>query len=200
MARAARHDDAVELVLAHLCAQRPVAALIFLFGEMIIDRIAVIGRCVHVGERRVLVEACAHLFPRLVTGRAGLDVHRIQSLQFPMVTAPPAASTASLASAIFATCSTVGFLSLSISPFSALLSIDHCVRAGSKPVLIDQTQLVVSTSIAYSTASFGVSVAFSMIGTTLALSLNMARLASIIAAAVSRSSGRSRAIQSSEAP
>src|SRR5215472_5746979 len=90
--------------------------------------------------------------------------------------------------------------SLSISPFSALLSIDHCVRAGSKPVLTDQTQFLVSTSMAYSTASFGLSVAFSMIGTTFALSRNMARLASIMAAAVSRSSARSRAIHSSEAP
>src|SRR5262249_17738026 len=43
-------------------------------------------------------------------------------------------------------------------------------------------------------------VAFSMIGMTFSLSRNMARLASIIAAAVSRRSARSRAIHSSEAP
>src|SRR5262249_11132404 len=103
-------------------------------------------------------------------------------------------------SAMLAGCWSGGFLSLSISPFSALLSIDHCVRARSKPVLIDQTQLLVSASMAYSTASLGFSVALAMIGTTLALSRNIMRLASIMAAAVSRRSARSRAIQSSEAP
>src|SRR6266508_3025872 len=99
-----------------------------------------------------------------------------------MVTGPPAASTASLARAKLATCSGGGFLSFSISPFSALLSIDHCVRLGSRPPLTDQTQFLVSTSMAYSTASCGLSVAFWTIGTTFALSRNIVRLASIIAA------------------
>src|SRR5205807_6191335 len=76
MAGTAGHDHAVELVLAHFLAQRPVAALIFLLGEMVVDRVPIIGRVVHVGERRVLVEARAHLFPWLVCGRTRrLDVH-----------------------------------------------------------------------------------------------------------------------------
>jgi hypothetical protein len=76
MTRAARHDHAIELVLAHFVAQRPVAALVFLLGEMVVDRVPVIGRVVHVGERRVLIEARAHLLPWLVRGRTRrLDVH-----------------------------------------------------------------------------------------------------------------------------
>ena len=76
VARSAGHDHAVELVLAHLVAQRLVAALVFLLGEMIIDRVAVVRRVVHVRERRVLVEARAHLVPALVSGETRrLDVH-----------------------------------------------------------------------------------------------------------------------------
>jgi hypothetical protein len=76
VAGSAGHDHAVELVLAHLVAQRLVAALVFLLGEMIIDRVAVIRRVVHVRERRVLVEARAHLVPALVSGGTRrLDVH-----------------------------------------------------------------------------------------------------------------------------
>src|SRR5262245_9262856 len=70
------------------------------------------------------------------------------SLHSPIVVGPPAASTASLASARLATCSTDGFLSLGTSPTSTLLSIVHCVRAGSKPLLTDQTQFLTSTSSA----------------------------------------------------
>src|SRR5258708_449706 len=64
-----KNDHAVELVLAHFLPQRPVAALIFLLAEMVVDRCPIIGRVVHVGERRFLVEARAHLFPWLVCGR-----------------------------------------------------------------------------------------------------------------------------------
>src|SRR5262245_43475059 len=92
------------------------------------------------------------------------------SLHSPMVVGPPAASMASLASAKFATCSADGFLSLGMCPFSMLFSIVYSVRDGSYPPLIDQTQFLVKTSMAYSTASAGFSVALAMIGTTLALS------------------------------
>src|SRR5262245_18575857 len=93
------------------------------------------------------------------------------SVHFPIVTRPPAAATASSASLTFDTCSTVGFLPASISPFATLLSIDHCVRSGLKPVLTDQMQLSVSTFQANSTASFGFFVASTMIGITLSFSL-----------------------------
>src|SRR5215470_2432248 len=73
---------------------------------------------------------------------------KIYNLHSPIVTGPPAASTASLASAKLATCSTVGFLSLGTSPFSMLFSIDHAVRSGSNPPLTDHTQFLVKTSIA----------------------------------------------------
>ena len=141
VAGSARHDHAVELVLAHLVAQRRVAARIFLLRELLVDRVPVIRRVAHVGERQRLVEARAHLLPGLVSGGTRrLDVHGRslelarglfgkpvpaavksgagvfrnvrQSLQLPMLTGPPAASTASLARAKLATCSTVGFLSL----------------------------------------------------------------------------------------
>ena len=52
------------------------------------------------------------------------------SVHLPIVTRPPASSTASSASLMFDTCSTVGFLAASMSPFATLLSIDHCVRFG----------------------------------------------------------------------
>src|SRR5205807_5298879 len=81
MARAPWHDHAVEVVLAHLVAQRPVPPLVFLLGKMIIDRVTVIWRLVHVGEWRVLIQALAHLFPRLMLGRTThLDVHGISIL------------------------------------------------------------------------------------------------------------------------
>src|SRR5262245_57041592 len=79
--------------------------------------------------------------------------------------------------------------------------VDRPSRARGIEAGIDRPDaILVSTSMAYSTASFGLSVPFSRVGTTFALSWNMARLASIMAAAVSRSSARSRAIHSSEAP
>src|SRR5947208_15937661 len=81
MARAPWHNHAVEVVLAHLVAQRPVPPLVFLLGKMIIDRVTVIWRLVHVGEWRVLIQALAHLFPRLMRGRTRhLDVHGISIL------------------------------------------------------------------------------------------------------------------------
>src|SRR5262249_38712565 len=93
-----------------------------------------------------------HRSERWVPAFAGTTDERtansFYNLHSPIVTGPPAASTASLASARFATCSTVGFLSLGTSPFSMLFSIVHAVRSGSKPPLTDHTQFLVSTSIA----------------------------------------------------
>ena len=74
VARPARHDDGVELVLAHLAAQRGVAALVFLLGELLVDRVAVIRRVAHVGERQRLVELGAHDLPRLRADARRLDV------------------------------------------------------------------------------------------------------------------------------
>src|SRR5262245_57364850 len=130
----------------------------------------------------------------------GLRRDDAHSVQLPMVTRPPAFSTASPASLMLATCSTLGFLAASMSPLETLFSIDHAVRLGSKPSFTDQAQFLVSTSIAYSTASLGFCVASITIGTTLSFSRYIARLASIMAAMVSRSRSRSRAIQSVEAP
>src|SRR5262245_38718307 len=95
------------------------------------------------------------------------------SVHLPMVTRPPAASTASLASAVLDTCSTVGFFASSTSPLTTLLSIDHWVRLGLKPSFTDHTQFLVSTSQAYSTASLGFWVASMMMGTTLSFSRKM---------------------------
>src|SRR5690242_18987781 len=89
------------------------------------------------------------------SGRGSLRLTALHSVHLPMVTRPPAASTASVASATLATCSTVGFLASSMSPLATLLSTDHCVRLGLKPSLTDHTQFLVSTSQAYSTASLG---------------------------------------------
>src|SRR5271166_1675887 len=73
MAWAARHDHAVELMLAHFPAQRIMPARIFLLREMVVDRVAVIRRVVHVRERRILVEARSHLVPAEVG--QGLSAH-----------------------------------------------------------------------------------------------------------------------------
>ena len=111
VARAAGNDDGVELVRAHFRAQRRIAAGIFGGGELLVDRVAVVRRVAHVGERQRLVELVADHLPGLRPERpARLFVHGIHSVHLPMVTRPPASSTASLASAILATCSTVGFL------------------------------------------------------------------------------------------
>ena len=75
MARPARHDDGVELVFAHLCAQRGVAALVFLLGKLLVDRVAVVRRLAHVGERQRLIELAAHDLPRLRTDAGRGDVH-----------------------------------------------------------------------------------------------------------------------------
>src|SRR5262249_50587599 len=81
MTRAARPDHAVELVLAHFFAQRAVAALVFLPGKMVVNRVAIIGRAMHIREWAVLIEARAHLFPwALRGGTRRLDVHRISIL------------------------------------------------------------------------------------------------------------------------
>src|SRR5829696_6275825 len=69
-----------------------------------------------------------------------------------------------LPSSMFATCSTVGFFAASTSPLAMLFSIDHCVRWGLKPSLTDQTQVLVRTSTAYSTASLDFCVASTMAG------------------------------------
>src|ERR1700719_17269 len=67
VAGAAGHDHAVELVRAHLVAQRRITARIFLFREMVVDRVPVIGRVVHVREGGVLIEPLAHFLPALVS-------------------------------------------------------------------------------------------------------------------------------------
>src|SRR5206468_3679434 len=58
-----------------------VPPLVFLLGKMIVDRVTVIRCLVHVGEWRILIQALAHLFPRLMRGRTRhLDVHGISIL------------------------------------------------------------------------------------------------------------------------
>src|SRR5262245_39050512 len=78
VARAPRHDDGVELMLAHLASQRGVAAPVVLLGELPVDRVAVIRGLEHVGEWQRLVELAAHGLPRrrTDTGRLDIDVHR----------------------------------------------------------------------------------------------------------------------------
>ena len=76
VARPARHDHGVELVLAHLGAQRVVAALVFARRELLPDAVAVVRRVAHVGERQRLVELVADDVPGLRPERAaGLFVH-----------------------------------------------------------------------------------------------------------------------------
>src|SRR5215813_3639846 len=79
VARPARHDDGVELVLAHLGAQRGIAARVFLLGELLVDGVAVVRRLAHVGEWQRLIELAAHHLPRLWTnaGRLDVDVHGV---------------------------------------------------------------------------------------------------------------------------
>src|SRR5262249_1260841 len=103
---------------------------------MIVNRITVIRRLVHVGEGSVLIQPLSPLFPQLMRGRRRhLDVHGVSILAIADGNGPAGGSTASWASLILATCSTVGFFSLSMSPFSALFSIVHWTRLGSSPVL-----------------------------------------------------------------
>src|SRR5690242_17637362 len=117
VARPARYDHAIELVLAHLLAQCRIAPGIFSLRELLIDGVAIKRRVVHVAERAVLVEAIAHLLPGEGTGRQRHGhIHFTQSLQFPIATRPPAAATASSASCLLKTCSTVGLCALSRSP------------------------------------------------------------------------------------
>ena len=133
VAGTAGRDHAVELVLLHLGAQRGVAARIFLGGELLVDRVAVIGRAPHIGEGQGLVELVADDLPRLrADRRAGrLHVHgnlgtgrkmrrrgfgravRLgdYSMHLPILIGPPSDFTASLAIASLKTCSTVGFWS-----------------------------------------------------------------------------------------
>ena len=118
VARPAGHDQRIELVLAHLGAQRGIAAVVFGFGELLPHRVAVIRCVAHIGERQRLIEFSAHHVPRLRsdTRRSDLCVHvpslrrTRYSVHPPMMTRPPAAATASLAIRILTTCSTVGFL------------------------------------------------------------------------------------------
>src|SRR6266568_717762 len=148
VARAARHDDGVESVLAHLRPQRRIAAVVFLPRELLIDRVPVIGRVAHIGEGKRLVELGADDLPRLRADAGRLDVH-------------------DLFLAIADGDGAAGFLAASMSPTSTLLSIVHWVRAALKPSLTPQTHFLVLTLQAYSTASCGFSVAFTMIGMTL---------------------------------
>ena len=66
MTGATRHDHAVELVLAHPGAQGVVPAHVFLLGELIVYRVPIIGRIVHVREWAILIESCTHLVPALM--------------------------------------------------------------------------------------------------------------------------------------
>src|SRR5215203_3974495 len=76
VARPARHDDRVELVLAHLGAKRFIAAFVFARRELLPDAVTVVWRVAHVGERQRLVELVADHVPRLRPERAaGLIVH-----------------------------------------------------------------------------------------------------------------------------
>src|SRR5712691_9530184 len=144
MARPARHDDGVELVLLHLGAQRGVAASVFGRGELLPHAVAVIRRVAHVGERQCLVELAAHRLPRLRSERAArLFVHGTYSVQLPILVRPPASSTASVASDSSTICSKLGFLSFSTSPVETLFSADHSVRSRVKPSLTDQMQFLV---------------------------------------------------------
>src|SRR5580704_6454782 len=81
MARAARHDDGVELLLAHLAPQRLIAPLIFGFGELLPHAIAVVRRVAHIGEGQRLIELGADDIPRLRTDarRADLGIHDVSS-------------------------------------------------------------------------------------------------------------------------
>src|SRR5882762_6734860 len=128
VARAARHDDAIELRGAHLGADRGVTARVFFCRELLVDRVTIVRRATHHVEGLVLVEAVLELVPgqRL---RAGWGVHVIfQSLQLPIVCRPPSFSTASLASFISAICSKVSFFSGSRSPTLMLFWCVHSVR------------------------------------------------------------------------
>src|SRR4051794_17543745 len=89
VARPARHDDRVELVLAHLGAQRSVATSVFLLGELLVDRVAVVRRLAHVGEWQRLVELAANDVPRLRSDAGRLDVHvHTRTLTFTFGVAP----------------------------------------------------------------------------------------------------------------
>ena len=63
VAGAARHDRDVELDVAHLGAQRGIAAGVFLLGELLVHRVAVVGRVAHEVERLAFVEPQARFVP-----------------------------------------------------------------------------------------------------------------------------------------
>src|SRR5215472_5774565 len=152
MTRAARHNHAVKLVLAHFFAQRAVAALVFLPGELVVNRVAVIGRAIHIREWAVLIESRAHLFPcawRRRTRR--LDVHGISIL----AVADGDGAAGGLDRLLGEL--NIGdlldrrlFVLVDVAVLGAVVD-RPLVRAGSKPVLTDQTQFFVSMSMAYST-------------------------------------------------
>ena len=78
MARPARHDHGIELVLAHLVAQRRITAGVFFLRELLPHRVAIQRRVVHVGERSVLVEAGTDLLPgNGAGGQRDIDVHEV---------------------------------------------------------------------------------------------------------------------------
>ena len=98
VAGAARHDDDVELVFAHLGAQRSIAALVFLSGKLLVDRVPIVGRIAHIGERQCLVELATASLPglRADTRRRNRHVHRevlrtcgLQELQAPVARVEP---------------------------------------------------------------------------------------------------------------
>ena len=63
VAWSAGYDGAVQAVLAHLVAQRGIAAGDLVRRELLVHRIAVVRRPAHRIERPVLVEPIAELFP-----------------------------------------------------------------------------------------------------------------------------------------
>src|SRR5689334_6522234 len=72
---AARNDHRIELMRPHLVAQRTVTALVFGPRELLPDRIAVVGRVAHVGERQGLIKLRSDDIPRLWTDTRRTDVH-----------------------------------------------------------------------------------------------------------------------------
>src|SRR5437764_5658785 len=63
VARAARHDHAIEVRCTHFRADRRVTARVFFARELLVHGIAIIRRAAHHVERLVLVEARFELIP-----------------------------------------------------------------------------------------------------------------------------------------
>src|SRR4051794_32937471 len=63
VARAARYNHAIELMLAHLGADRCVTPRVFLRRKLLVYRVAIVWRAAHHVERLGLVEARLELIP-----------------------------------------------------------------------------------------------------------------------------------------